>query len=131
MNLEPSENRSAFFISEDGVEYLFVIDEFKLQFGTANLVEESYSCIDKCQNEFKEAWATVNMKSAYFIDGGVILEKEDANTKYIADRVDRILATIVIIITAVFFFIAVFNARSVARKITNGIVSLYETLENI
>ena len=71
------------------------------------------------------------MKSAYFIDGGVILEKEDANTKYIADRVDRILATIVIIITAVFFIIAVFNARSVARKITNGIVSLYETLENI
>ena len=75
--------------------------------------------------------STFTLKSAYFVDGKITLDGADAKIDNVSKKVDRVLGISILVITSGFCLIAIYIARNVSRKITNGVVQLYENLQTI
>ena len=112
--------------------YLYVIEDIKVEFDQIRLYDPAngYDSIEKMQ-EGRRGVGSSDMKFGYFFDGTEALERglaKEAQLKYI---VLSKVSIPIIIVTICFMICGIYQIKDRSEKITRGIITLYETLEDI
>ena len=132
LNMEEQELSCDNLIEDgEGLTYLYVVNDVEFNFPEVSLSMEPHDSIESLEAASRENSITRIAKFAYFSEGKKVIDCGKDTIEGLKVEITAVLLVWYSIIAIVFIILGTLAAKDRSKKITGGIVSLYETLREI